>query len=200
MTQETVADLERARKEFEATIQRKEKDASGLMAKLDDEQSLVAKVQKSIKESQARVEEMEEELEAERQSRAKVNSDLSSFDQFHFYRPRGRDLILQGSSKTSATDLVRRAELLRHRLNSTKSVRLKLQNYGINSTFSSLSICFPSFYLADVIWRRHISSRQINTILFCQLKPFVEFQTLFCKGVYPCQPEEEEPGCHFRDD
>ena len=160
MTQETVADLERARKEFEATIQRKEKDASGLMVKLDDEQSLVSKVQKSIKESQARVEEMEEELEAERQSRAKVNSDLSSFDQFHFYRPRGRDLILQGSSKTSATDLVRRAELPRHRLSSTKSVRLKLQNYGINSTFSSLSICFPSFYLADVIWRRHISSRQ----------------------------------------
>merc|ERR1712061_803758 len=61
VTQETVADLERARKEFEATIQRKEKDASGLMAKLDDEQSLVSKVQKSIKESQARVEEMEEE-------------------------------------------------------------------------------------------------------------------------------------------
>ena len=103
MTQETVADLERARKEFEATIQRKEKDASGLMAKLDDEQSLVSKVQKSIKESQARVEEMEEELEAERQSRAKVNSDLSSFDQFHFYRPRGRDLILLGRWRVLVT-------------------------------------------------------------------------------------------------
>merc|ERR1719460_2493133 len=72
VTQESVADQERARKEFEATIQRKEKDASGLMAKLDDEQSLVSKVQKSIKESQARVEEMEEELEAERQSRARL--------------------------------------------------------------------------------------------------------------------------------
>ena len=77
VTQESVADLERARKEFEATIQRKEKDASGLMAKLDDEQSLVSKVQKSIKESQARVEEMEEELEAERQSRAKAERQRS---------------------------------------------------------------------------------------------------------------------------
>ena len=72
MTQETVADLERARKEFEATIQRKEKDASGLMAKLDDEQSLVSKVQKSIKEMGAHVEELEEELEAERQARAMI--------------------------------------------------------------------------------------------------------------------------------
>ena len=72
VTQESVADLERARKEFEATIQRKEKDAAGLMAKLDDEQSLVSKVQKSIKEMGAHVEELEEELEAERQARAMI--------------------------------------------------------------------------------------------------------------------------------
>ena len=60
VTQESVCDLERARKELEATIERKEKDAGGLLSKLDDEQSLVAKVQKGIKENQARVEEMEE--------------------------------------------------------------------------------------------------------------------------------------------
>merc|ERR1712154_145330 len=78
--QETVADLERSKKELEGTIQRKEKDASSLFSKLDDEQALVAKVQKSIKEIQARVEGMEEELEAERQGRAKAErqrSDLS---------------------------------------------------------------------------------------------------------------------------
>merc|ERR1719251_579946 len=77
VTQETVCDLERARKELEATIERKEKDAGGLLSKLDDEQSLVAKVQKGIKENQARVEEMEEELEAERQSRAKAERQRS---------------------------------------------------------------------------------------------------------------------------
>merc|ERR1712241_759444 len=78
--QETVSELERTRKELENVIQRKEKDASGLLSKPEDEQSLVAKVQKTIKEVQARIEEMEEELEAERQGRAKAErqrSDLS---------------------------------------------------------------------------------------------------------------------------
>merc|ERR1711902_422135 len=80
VAQEAVADLERTKKELEGNIQRKEKDASGLFSKLDDEQSLVAKVQKTIKEIQSRVEGMEEELEAERQGRAKAErqrSDLS---------------------------------------------------------------------------------------------------------------------------
>merc|ERR1712242_559138 len=61
----------------ENAIGRKEKDASGLMSKLEDEQSLVAKVQKTIKEVQARIEEMEEELEAERQGRAKAERQRS---------------------------------------------------------------------------------------------------------------------------
>merc|ERR1711884_691332 len=77
VAQETVGDLERSRKEFENAIARKEKDASGLFSKLEDEQSLVAKVQKSIKEQQARIEEMEEELEAERQARAKAERQRS---------------------------------------------------------------------------------------------------------------------------
>merc|ERR1719159_2134629 len=53
---------------------------SGLSSKLDDEQSLVGKIQKGIKETQGRVEELEEELEAERQARAKAErkrSDLA---------------------------------------------------------------------------------------------------------------------------
>merc|ERR1712136_645158 len=52
-------------------ISRKEKDLSALTSKLEDEQALVSKVQKAIKETQGRVEELEEELEAERQDRAK---------------------------------------------------------------------------------------------------------------------------------
>merc|ERR1719429_810837 len=71
------AQVEKERKKLEATIERKEKDAGGLLSKLDDEQSLVAKVQKGIKENQARVEEMEEELEAERQARAKAERQRS---------------------------------------------------------------------------------------------------------------------------
>merc|ERR1712061_251308 len=61
----------------ENVIARKEKDLSGLGAKLEDEQSHVAKLQKAIKEHQGRVEEREEELDAERQARAKAERQRS---------------------------------------------------------------------------------------------------------------------------
>merc|ERR1712088_440389 len=80
MSQESVLDLERAKKELESCILRKETDLSGMMSKLDDEQGGVGRTQRQIKELQSRVEEMEEELEAERQSRAKAErqrADLS---------------------------------------------------------------------------------------------------------------------------
>merc|ERR1712106_398623 len=80
MAQDAVADLERAKREIEGVMGNKEKNNQLLSAKLDDEQSLVAKAQKNIKELQGRVEAAEEELEAERQSRAKAErqrSDLS---------------------------------------------------------------------------------------------------------------------------
>merc|ERR1739844_646463 len=77
VTQETVSDLERTKKEIEANMARKDKDAAGLFGKLEDEQSIVAKGQKQIKENQSRVEELEEELEAERQARAKAERQRS---------------------------------------------------------------------------------------------------------------------------
>merc|ERR1719318_2478166 len=80
MAQDAVADLERTKREVEAIIAAKEKNNQLLGVKLDDEQSLVAKAQKNIKELQGRVEATEEELEAERQARAQAErqrSDLS---------------------------------------------------------------------------------------------------------------------------
>merc|ERR1712002_1037155 len=80
MAQDAVADLERAKREIETVLATKEKNNQMLAAKLDDEQSLVAKAQKNIKELQGRVEATEEELEAERQARAQAErqrSDLS---------------------------------------------------------------------------------------------------------------------------
>merc|ERR1719507_1809282 len=77
VTQESVAERQGSKKELESAIERKEKDAGGLLSKLDDEQSLVAKIQKAIKENQAHVEELEEELEAERQARAKAERQRS---------------------------------------------------------------------------------------------------------------------------
>merc|ERR1712241_1654979 len=56
----------KSKKELEGSIGRKEKDLASLSSKLEDEQSIVAKTQKTIKEIGARVEELEEELEAER--------------------------------------------------------------------------------------------------------------------------------------
>merc|ERR1719439_474058 len=77
MAQDTVADLEREKRDIENMIANKEKNVHMLSAKLDDEQSLVAKAQKNIKELQARVEAAEEELEAERQARAKAERQRS---------------------------------------------------------------------------------------------------------------------------
>merc|ERR1739844_499788 len=77
IAQDTVADLERAKGEIEAVIGNKEKNNQLLSAKLDDEQSLVSKAQKNIKELQGRVEGGEEELEAERQARAKAERQRS---------------------------------------------------------------------------------------------------------------------------
>merc|ERR1712038_2189707 len=77
VSQEAVADLERQKKDGESTIGRKEKDVTSLTTKLEDEQNLVSKVQKSIKDVQSRVEESEEELEAERQARAKAERQRS---------------------------------------------------------------------------------------------------------------------------
>ncbi|KPU73389.1 uncharacterized protein Dana_GF15360, isoform E [Drosophila ananassae] len=72
LTQEAVADLERNKKELEQTIQRKDKELCSITAKLEDEQVVVGKHQRQIKELQARIEELEEEVEAERQARAKA--------------------------------------------------------------------------------------------------------------------------------
>merc|ERR1711899_609354 len=77
MAQETVAEFEHGKRDLENVMARKEKDIFGLSAKLEDEQGAVAKVTKAIKEHQGRVEELEEELDAERQARAKAEKQRS---------------------------------------------------------------------------------------------------------------------------
>merc|ERR1712158_211926 len=77
MSQDGVAELERAKRDLEVVIGNKDKNNAQLAANLDDEQNLVAKAQKGIKEIQGRVEAMEEELEAERQARAKAERQRS---------------------------------------------------------------------------------------------------------------------------
>jgi len=77
IAQQTTMELERSKREMENMISRKDKEMNVLHNKLDDDQSLVGKSQKQIKEFQGRVEEMEDELEAERQARAKAERQKS---------------------------------------------------------------------------------------------------------------------------
>merc|ERR1712045_5393 len=73
LTQETVSDLERNKIEAGQVLQRKEKEHSSLNGKIEDEQTLGGKLNTQIKELQARLEELDEELEGERASRARAD-------------------------------------------------------------------------------------------------------------------------------
>jgi myosin heavy chain 6/7 len=72
LTQEAVSDMERVKAELSQTVARKEKEFSALAAKIEDEASLGGKYAKQIKELQARLEELDEELAIERNNRAKA--------------------------------------------------------------------------------------------------------------------------------
>merc|ERR1712212_46785 len=72
LTQEAVADLERVRAELQQTVMRKEKELSSVGAKIEDEHTLGSKYGKQIKELQSRIDELDDELAIERQSRAKA--------------------------------------------------------------------------------------------------------------------------------
>merc|ERR1719228_1844086 len=72
LTQEAVADLERVKSELQQTLMRKEKELGSVGAKIEDEHTLGNKYGKQIKELQGRIDELDEELAIERQSRAKA--------------------------------------------------------------------------------------------------------------------------------
>merc|ERR1712127_435470 len=66
-------DLERNKIEMGQVLQRKEKENGSLNGKVEDEQTLGGKLNTQIKELHARCEELDEELEAERQARARAD-------------------------------------------------------------------------------------------------------------------------------
>merc|ERR1712042_295651 len=72
LTQETISDLDRVKAELNQAVQRKEKEAAALAAKIEDESTLGSKYSKQIKELQARLEELDEELAIERANRSKA--------------------------------------------------------------------------------------------------------------------------------
>merc|ERR1719340_294170 len=77
LTQETISDLERVKSELNQSVQRKEKESAAISAKIDDEATLGSKYNKQVKELQARLEELDEELSIERANRAKAEKSRS---------------------------------------------------------------------------------------------------------------------------
>merc|ERR1712088_909281 len=73
LAQDQVAELDREKKNAEGVLVQKDRDIAALAAKLEDEQNIVGKSQKGVKEVQGRI----EELEAERQSRSKAERQRS---------------------------------------------------------------------------------------------------------------------------
>merc|ERR1719410_511904 len=77
MTQEAINDLDRVKSELNQGLARKEKEHNALSAKIEDEASLGSKYAKQIKELQARMEEIDDELQIERGNRAKAEKNRS---------------------------------------------------------------------------------------------------------------------------
>merc|ERR1719376_1109507 len=73
LTQETVSDLERNKIEMSQVLQRKEKECCSLTGKFEDETTLGGKISTQIKELHSRLDELDEDLEAERQARARAD-------------------------------------------------------------------------------------------------------------------------------
>ncbi|NXG96646.1 MYH1B protein, partial [Loxia leucoptera] len=82
LAQDSIMDLENDKQQLDEKLKKKDFEISQIQSKTEDEQALGMQLQKKIKELQAsaRIEELEEEIEAERTSRAKAEkhrSDLS---------------------------------------------------------------------------------------------------------------------------
>ena len=73
VSQETIFDLDSQRMLLEEKLKKNNFHSVQLGTKLEDEQALVAQLQKKIKELQNRIEELEEDLETERQNKAKTD-------------------------------------------------------------------------------------------------------------------------------
>ena len=122
IAQGNVADFERSRKDMEATILRKDSEIKAMAVRFEDEQTLVGKIQTGIKESQGRIEELEEELKGERHVRNQAERQRSEYmkgNSQHFQR-NVPGLTCGARWRASVNDWTRQLGLLPHKLNSTR--------------------------------------------------------------------------------
>ena len=78
---EIIEDKEKEISLVKQTLQKREKELTHVIAKLDDEQNLIMRNMKQIKELGARVEDLEEELETERQLRKRMENQRNLLNQ-----------------------------------------------------------------------------------------------------------------------
>merc|ERR1719334_398685 len=113
LTQEAVGVLDRIKADLTATVQRKEKELSSMLAKIEDEGTLGNKYNKQVKELQSRIEELDEELHIERQNRAKAEKNRTTLSRD--IQDLGGRLEEAGSNTSTQIELnkKREAELLK---------------------------------------------------------------------------------------
>jgi len=113
LTQEAVSELERIKGELSAALLRKDKEFGSMNAKIEDEASLGTKYNKQVKELQSRIEELDEELSIERQSRAKAEKNRTVLSRD--IQDLGCRLEEAGANTTTQIELNKRreAELLK---------------------------------------------------------------------------------------
>merc|ERR1719334_3130667 len=108
-TQEAVNDLERIKSELSSTLLRKEKEYASINAKIEDEGTLGSKYGKQVKELQARIDDLDEELAIERQARAKAEKNRSVLS--HDIQDLGGRLEEAGSNTATQIELNKKREL-----------------------------------------------------------------------------------------
>merc|ERR1719420_2925717 len=132
LTQEALADLERVKGELQGGAARKDKEGSALAAKIEDEASLGSKYAKQIKELQARLEELDEELAVERNNRSKAEKSRSMLKKD--IEDIGNRLEEAGSNTATQIELNKKRE--------SELARLKAElddlNIGHESTLAAL--------------------------------------------------------------
>jgi chromosome segregation ATPase len=109
LTQETISDLDRVKAELNQAAQRKEKEAAAIAAKIEDEATLGSKYNKQVKELQARLEELDEELAIERANRAKAEKSRAILKKD--IEDLGSRLEEAGANTATQVELTRRGRL-----------------------------------------------------------------------------------------
>ena len=122
---EVVAEKEKENNVLKQSLSRKEKEMMHMSAKVEDEQALIIKYQNQLKDLGGRVEELEEEAEAERESRIKCEKQRAHLSQeLEELSEKLRDV---GGSASVQAEMNKRKDLEIHKLRREQDERQQQQ-------------------------------------------------------------------------